>query len=273
MEDRVFVGLNQSRRCRAAFVLLLSGGVMQTACASNEVSLVEHLNAVSRTLNPPVQATLEQIPALDRRLLALRAYVRAGSTVESRWSWTKDEIRTYQGSDDYRQLIEDLAKVSETFERQNPGYTLFANTEVRSLDVQIERWNSNPRVGTTAANLRAATLGMLERAPVRPSAASLQEFKSFLASWRPSPVSPLAAPGLSMHGRMRAVDFQIMRNGRIVAATEVGAVASQWEAPGWARKLKQAVVSAGVGFEGPLKSPNEPWHYEYKGREWVANRE
>jgi hypothetical protein len=64
---------------------------------------------------------------------------------------------------------------------------------------------------------------------------------------------------------MRAVDFQIMREGRIVAATEVAAVARAWEAPGWDDKLKQAIVASGTRFEGPLKSPNEPWHYEYKG--------
>jgi hypothetical protein len=69
-----------------------------------------------------------------------------------------------------------------------------------------------------------------------------------------------------MHGQSSAIDFQIMRNNRIVAATEVGAVSRDWEATGWTGKLKRAVTTSGGRFKGPLQSPNEPWHYEYLGR-------
>jgi hypothetical protein len=68
-----------------------------------------------------------------------------------------------------------------------------------------------------------------------------------------------------MHGQSRAIDFQIMKDGKIVAATEVGAVASQWDAPGWTRRLKEAIAAASPRFKGPLAAPNEPWHYEYVG--------
>jgi hypothetical protein len=263
--------LNRMRAWLLMLAVSVSFGALQTAQATNESILTSHVNALADTLSAPEQQTLSRIPQLERRLLALRAYVRTGPKVESRWSWTDAEIRAYQRSDAYQMLLQDLAKVSAAFEQQNPGYTLFANTEVRSLDTQIDRWNSNVRVGKTADNLLAAASKAIGRAPLPPSAASLADFKAFLASWRPSPVAPLAAPGLSMHGRMQAVDFQIMRNGRIVAATELGAVASQWEAPGWHHKLKQAVVASGTDFEGPLKSPNEPWHYEYTGPAWVAS--
>jgi hypothetical protein len=71
---------------------------------------------------------------------------------------------------------------------------------------------------------------------------------------------------------MRAIDFVIMREGRIVAATDLSSVARQWETPGWDRKLKAAIAASGARFEGPLKSPNEPWHYEYTGAvERMAN--
>jgi len=235
------------------------------AAHAGEAALANHLTAVAATFGPRERATLDKIPALDRRLLALRAYVRAGASIESRWSWTDEEIRAYERSEEYRQLLADLDRVRQAFERQNPSYTLYANTQVRSLDVQIERWNSNPRVGRTAAALLTSVRAAMARAPDQPSARSIETFRRLLIDWRPAPAAPLAAPGLSAHGRMRAVDFQIMREGRIVAATEVAAVARAWEAPGWDDKLKQAIVASGTRFEGPLKSPNEPWHYEYKG--------
>ena len=82
---------------------------------------------------------------------------------------------------------------------------------------------------------------------------------------RPVPTAPpLAAPGLSLHGRSRAIDFQIMRNGRIIAPTEVAKARSVWEKQGWARRL--AAVMRDTRFVGPLQSPNEPWHYEYVRR-------
>ncbi len=230
---------------------------------ASESHLARHLAAVVATLGERERQALTQIPELDRQLLALRAYVRAGANLESRWSWTDEEIQRYERSGEYRQLLDDLEQVRAEFERRNPGYTLYANTQVRSLDVQLERWNANPRVGKTAANLLAAVQSSSVAASPRPDAASLEAFKRFLASWRPAPVAPLAAPGLSAHGRMRAVDFAILREGRIVAATNVGAVATQWEATGWSRRLKEAIVASGAPFEGPLKSPNEPWHYDY----------
>jgi hypothetical protein len=232
---------------------------------AGEAALANHLTAVAATLGASERATLAKIPALDRRLLALRAYVRAGANIGSRWSWTDEEIRAYERSDEYRQLLTDLDRVRAEFERQNPSYTLYANTQVRSLDVQLARWNSNPGVGKTASALLASARASMAHSPDRPSPRSIEAFKRFLSDWRPAPAAPLAAPGLSAHGRMRAVDFQIMRDGRIVAATEVNAVPRAWDAPGWTAKLKRAIVASGTRFEGPLKSPNEPWHYEYKG--------
>lgn len=244
---------------------LVASAVLDKA-HGGEVALANHLTAVAATLGARERSTLAQIPALDRRLLALRAYVRAGANLDERWSWTEEEIRRYERSHEYRRLLADLERVRAEFERRNPGYTLYANTQVRSLDVQLERWNENPGVGRTAASLLKATRAALVNVHDDPSSSSIEAFKRFLSSWRPAPVAPLAAPGLSAHGRMRAVDFQIMQNGRIVAATQLAAVAREWDAPGWTRKLQEAIDASGARFEGPLRSPNEPWHYEYEAR-------
>jgi hypothetical protein len=90
-------------------------------------------------------------------------------------------------------------------------------------------------------------------------------FANFLRAWRPTPAAaPLAVPGLSLHGRSRAIDFQITQNGRIIAPTEVAKVHSVWERQGWAGKL--AAVMRDTRFIGPLQAPDEPWHYEYAPR-------
>jgi hypothetical protein len=82
---------------------------------------------------------------------------------------------------------------------------------------------------------------------------------------RPTPAPSLAAPGLSSHGQLRAYDFQIQRkNGPIVARTNTGAAATEWDDPGWTAKLAAAVKSAGSCWKGPLEFPREPWHYDYQ---------
>lgn len=255
----------EATRLPALICGLLAFAVASFAHAG-ESALANHLTAIAATLGARERAVLSQIPELDRRLLALRAYVRAGADLDARWSWTQEEILRYERSAEYRRLLDDLDRVRVEFERRYPGYSLYANTQVRSLDVQLQRWNENAGVGRTAASLRRAAHAVLADAPDRPHAGSIDRFKRFLLDWRPSPAAaPLAAPGLSAHGRMRAVDFQIVHEGRVVATTQVAAIAREWEATGWNRKLKQAIVASGVGFEGPLQSPNEPWHYEYRG--------
>jgi len=224
----------------------------------------QYAAVLAQRLEQNQRDTLARIPSPDRRLLALRAYLRAGKNLRDRWSWTDAQIRSYEQSAEYQELLADIAAIVKEFGRRNPGYTLYANTQVRSLDVQIERWNWNPRVGTTAKNLERDAQIAIAKLPPQPTDASATRFEAFLKSWSPSPTSPLAAPGLSLHGQSRAIDFQIMKGGKIVAATEVNAVARQWDAPGWTLKLKEAVTAASKRFKGPLPAPNEPWHYEYK---------
>ena len=136
----------------------------------------------------------------------------------------------------------------KTFERQNPGYSLYANTQVRSLDLQLERWNANPGVARTAQHLHRAAEAELRAGayPSMPDAAAIDRFVAFLESWRPPVAAPLAAPGLSMHGQSRAIDFQIVTADGIIAGTQISSVRSVWERQGWARKLQLAV--AGKGF-------------------------
>jgi hypothetical protein len=227
----------------------------------------EYLLAVTHDLPAPAKDTLRRIDGKPRQLLAVRGYLRAGPQLQSRWSWSADEIRAYQASQEYAELLAEIALVRARFEAANPGYSLYANPTARSLDLQVQRWNSNKSVGVIAKQLQQAAERELARStyPANPDARATLLFADFLRAWRPAPAAaPLAAPGLSLHGRSRAIDFQVTRNGRIIAPTDVSKARSVWETQGWARRL--AAVMHDTRFVGPLQSPNEPWHYEYVRR-------
>lgn len=234
--------------------------------SAENTSLQAHSSAIAEQLSARAQAVLERIPDVDRRLLAARAYLRSGRNVDDRWSWTQAQMDAYRDSPEQQQALAELERIRTRFAELNPGYTLHVNTDVRSLEVQLERWNSNPGVLRTAAQLQRAMLREVESGnyPTDPTPASTASFSKFLQSWSPSPPPPLAAPGLSRHGQARAFDFHIMQGDRIVAGTDMAAVKSVWDRHGWTNKLKAAVESASDRFSGPLAAPYEPWHYEYE---------
>jgi hypothetical protein len=253
------------RLLAAVLISCLGSTVAPAAVPPDERSPVvrEYLLAIARQLPAQARDTLPRIDGSARRLLAARAYLRTAHELPSRWSWSAEEIRAYENSSEYRDLLAAIAQVREQFEMANPGFSLYANTQARSLDLQLQRWNSNASVAEVAERLyEAARRELAARAyPARPDAAAVALFAEFLRNWRPSPAAPLAAPGLSLHGRSRAIDFQITKDGQIIAPTEIAQVRAVWERQSWARKLATAVQ--GTKFVGPLRSPNEPWHYEY----------
>jgi hypothetical protein len=235
-----------------------------TAPALSVAAVDDYLLAVTHDLPPAAKEALQRIDGKPRQLLAARAYLRAGQKLSSRWSWLTEDIRAYESSQEHRELLAEIAAVRARFEAANPGYSLYANTTARSLDLQLQRWNSNAAVGVIADRLQeAATRELaLSTYPAHPDAKATLRFANFLREWRPIPTAaPLAAPGLSLHGRSRAIDFQITQNERIIASTEVAKVRPVWERQGWARRLAAAMRDS--RFVGPLQSPNEPWHYEY----------
>lgn len=230
---------------------------------SIEARVDAYTNAAAALLEPPVVTTLGRIEGTPLRLLAMRSYLRGGSNVTERWSWSQAQIEAFAKTAEYRRVLAEVREVKERFEANNPGYTLYANTEVRSLDVQIERWNENHSVARVASAIHGAAIKELTKSAYagEPDAQSVQRFAHFLRSWRPPRAAPLAAPGLSKHGQLRAIDFAILKDGKLVAPTSLAAAEPIWEKQGWSAKLKEA--TAQTNFKGPLQSPHEPWHYEY----------
>lgn len=211
----------------------------------------------------PSVAALAQIPDTGRRLLALRSYVRAGSRLPERWSWTEEQIAAFQGSTEQKVLLDEVAAVSARFAQSNPGYAIYANTKVRSLDVQVVNWNRNDSVGAAAEEILAAWTEAFGSATEWPEGMTEEKVRRWLSGFSGHRQSNIAAPGLTPHGQAHAIDFQVMKDGAIIAGADSRQIETVWRAEKWDVRLKDAMTAAGPSFSGPLTSPDEPWHYNY----------
>ena len=234
---------------------------------TDEEDLEPYLAAIASQLDAPAREVLASIEGTGRQLLAARSYLLRTDRSAGHWSWTQTQIDAYEGSCAQQQLDAEITRVRQSFEERNPGFTLFVNPQVRSLEAQIEHWNTNASVTEAADALVTAASALLVAGGV-PEAGTPEgrdAFSRFLASYSPKFRSTIAAPGLSLHGQMRAVDFQVRKDGETVAGPDTTTIDSAWVRDGWRDKLKAAVVASGTRFVGPLKDPDEPWHYDYLG--------
>lgn len=230
---------------------------------ANPERMPAYLAALSLRVPEPAASVLARIDGDGRTLLAVRAYLRAGPGLAARWSWSDEQIALYQSSDQQRAALAEVDKVKTRFAELNPGYELYVNTQVRSLDVQLARWNENPSVGAASEVLLHDATRELGSYPVPPDPASVEGFRRWIEAWRPASAPTLAAPGLSAHGQSYAFDFQIQQGMQIVAGTDSTTVATVWDGAGWTERLAAAVAKASPHFRGPLATPREPWHYTY----------
>jgi hypothetical protein len=225
--------------------------------------LETYTRAASATLVPEQREALGRVEGEGRRLLALRGYLRAGRDAASRWAWSREQIQAYEKSPEYAAALAEIDKVRREFEGANQGYTLRVNTQVRSLDEQLSKWNENDSVARAGEELlrRAREELGAQSYAESPSASDVQRFESFLRGATTTATPTLAVPGLSPHGQARAFDFQVMRGAQLVAGPSAPGA---WDGAGWTEKLRAAVTRASTKFSGPLASPREPWHYDYR---------
>ncbi len=251
------------RRGRWPFGTLL---LLMLPLAAAAETLERHLQALRPTLDSRVVPTLDALDGTGRQLLAARSYLHSAALLEQRWSWSAAQAEEFERSAGRLALDAAIARVRCEFEAANPGHTLFVNPGLRTLEVQVERWNSNETVARAAERL----LRVAREAAAAPgfgapgSARGLAALRRMLLEHVPEPQPPLAAPGLSRHGRGLAIDFQVQSAGRVVAGPSAESIASAWDAPGWSAKLQAAVAAADVGFTGPLRDPYEPWHFDFE---------
>jgi hypothetical protein len=212
---------------------------------------------------PPSDEALAQIPDPGRKLLALRSYLRYGSDISERWSWTDAEIKAFHGSREQQVLLAEIAAVNAHFTTANPGFEIYVHGTVRSLDEQVAKWNANESVGLVADEIFDAYTTAFGKDLLQAAQPELERLAIWLRGYQPTRRANLAAPGLTLHGRANAIDFQIMKDGRIYAGANGKQVEGVWRAEGWDEKLKASMDAAGPSFSGPLKNPDEPWHYDY----------
>lgn len=243
------------RVCITALAVVFSGAI---AAWSDEDDKIDDFAAL--VVPDKVQAAVSQIPDEARKLLALRSYLRSASILDDRWSWTEQQIADFKGTQEQIALQAEIDAIGARFSQSNPGYEIYVHSRVRSLETQLEHWNENPSVGVVADEIRTAWNAQgfdLE------DSKGVKAAERWLKDYRPENRAPLAAPGLSRHGRAHAIDFQVQKDGEIVAPTDYSQIDTVWIEGHWEEKLNAAVLDAGPSFTGPLTPPHEPWHYDY----------
>src|SRR5580693_1296327 len=70
-------------------------------------------------VDPRALATLSRVNGLDRRLLALRAYLRAGDTLAARWSWSQQQLAAYPSTPEGIAAAADIDTVERAFASAN----------------------------------------------------------------------------------------------------------------------------------------------------------
>ncbi len=227
--------------------------------------VTSYLAAIDEKLDTRAVEAINRLDGTGRQLLAARSYLRNSDRLADDWSWSRQQIDAFQGSCVQKQLNAEIDRVRQEFESKNPGYTLFVNPEIRSLDIQIEHWNRYASVAELANELLVAASSFLASGaiPEADTDAGRDSFAKFLMAYVPERAPSIAAPGLSLHGQMRAVDFQVARDDEIVAGPDIGTIERDWLQAGWRDKLAAAVIISGAKFVGPLEQPDEPWHYTY----------
>jgi hypothetical protein len=228
--------------------------------ATPNEKLDAHFSAIAQTFPPKVQEALRMIGNPARQLLALRRYIRKAKGLEAQWVWSHEQINSYQASPHFARVRMEIEKVRKKFEELNPGYTLGVSP-IRDLNRQVALWNGNKTVHTAAEDLRRKSLQEIINYPDAPDLASTEKFRTFLGHCSVNPEPTSAAPGLSDHGQMRAVDFVVMQGHQKITDTGTATIGIQWDVPGWTKKLNDAVTLSKSLFVGPLQHPREPWHY------------
>ncbi len=225
-----------------------------------------YVNAAAASLpTKVVHAALPNIQPGPRYVLAVRGYLRHKDAVGANWAWTAAEASAFKATPEFEEATKAVAEAQRVFASLNPGYSLSTASLIRPLEKQIELWNGNESVlkaGELLHNQCATELSRPEY-PEPPGPAEISRFARFLMKHAVSPEPKVATPGLSGHGQLHAVDFIIQQGHKVVASAKASSIKTDWDDAGWTDKLKKALEKASPRFEGPLRNPDEPWHYVF----------
>ncbi len=233
--------------------------------ANAEEKLDIYYRAIADTFPSKVQQTLKMIGEPSLELLALRRYIQKEKDLDAQWVWSERQIRDFEKSPEYGRTKIEIEKVKQAFTRLNGEEYTLGSSPIRNLDKQVKLWKGNKKVKAGAKDVRGKCVRELADYPDLPDLQATKKFRAFLKQCSVHPEPTSAAPGLSDHGQMHAVDFVILKEGKTIAGTDTTTMQLKWDAPGWTDKLKEAVMQSASLFDGPLRSPREPWHYSLPG--------
>lgn len=222
-------------------------------------------------LDPQVISAVMQLDELERKLLAIRGYIRyvdvKHKSIRDNWAWNDAQRDEWYASEAYAQACGLLDDIARTFRKANDGFRLEQKRKVRTVQMQIDNWKDSKQVLRLGGDLKAKISSRLNRDEYSdyPGGEEAQLLRSYIAATSLGEDLYVATPGLSDHGHGNAFDMEVMdTKGKMMAASHAAWI-STWDGPHrWTAKLKDAVEKSGGGrFKGPLKSPYEPWHYVY----------
>lgn len=216
-----------------------------------------------------------RIPDQHRQLAALRGYLRfleSGKNMDDVWAWDDERIKAYTGSKAQTIAKGYIDKARSKFDAlpgpSSNNYKLTARAKPRSLDEQVKLYNQNGSAKSAGKKIFEQVGRRMNDFPMPPDVLHVEKFCYMVAQdVHGLPKITNATPGLSDHGHMNAIDFHVKKDG--VKVLQSGG-ADGWRASGMSDALKDATNSVNndageIIFDGPLKSPDEPWHYQYRG--------
>jgi hypothetical protein len=162
-------------------------------------------------------------------------------------------------------MMDEVDSLKRKFAELNPGYRLMTATEIRTLGSQLASWNRVQSVRLAAQELLDTCRAILSDSttPALSDEEAYNRFFALFSTYETELLTTVAVPGFSLHGRLRAFDFKILKGRKLVASTSTRTIPEEWDEPGWTQKLKEATATTTSKFMGPLAEPYEPWHYEY----------
>lgn len=217
----------------------------------------------------------------------------------NKWAWDNEKVDKVLASDEGKLMKSRIVEVADFFKGLDgmKDYKLSTGSLRRDVDTQAGYFKGNWSVKKLALELMAALSKELEKGkyPDPPTEDSAKKLYAFLTSVQLQAVCKTAqdgskvctatptsaAPGLSDHGHLSAVDFVIYKNGKDFLGADFGQVplwrAKENGSPSFEDRLKQAInkLNDKVGskvFVGPLPRPDEPWHYTYTPLEKASDK-
>jgi hypothetical protein len=251
----------------------------------------------SAIVESQLEDVLRKLWAKDeaRAYLAIRGYLqRTPRFIEDNWVWTDEQSRRYLRSNYFTTTVQPLLdRVNREFKRLNStyhrsgDYGVRTNQVPRPLSEQLNNWLSSydPRrdagdrdksgirhIFNDGEALKRKLLTEIIKTKYDDDpkvGTGVADFKAFLTGRATDPPETItfALPGLSFHGTGRAFDFVVVLGGNDVTSTSSSPqLRRMWRDDRWEDQLHDAIHAvdpSGNTFDGPLQSPDEPWHYNY----------